>query len=193
MEMYISDGSLTIQLPVLPSEFSIQTSHHLEEVNIQELGDVILIGKRKLDSVTISSIFPAQEYPFMHGKFRKPYDICADIRRWEDNGAVLQLQITGAQYGTSVVIESFSYGESDGTGDVSFSIVFKEYRQLSTARVTKNMKQQTYVCQKGDTFYSIARMFTGNSANAEAIARMNGMKVSARLKKGKRIIVSYEG
>ena len=191
--MYISDGSTTLQLPVLPSEFSIQTSHHLEEVNIQETGSVLLVGKRNGDSVTINSIFPAQEYPFMHGKFRKPYNICSDIRRWEDNGTVLQLQITGAGYGNSVVIESFSYGESDGTGDVTYSIVFKEYRQLSTARVSKNMKQQEYVCQKGDTFYSVARMFTGNSANAEAIARMNGMKVSAKLKKGKRIIVSYEG
>ncbi len=193
IEIYLSNGSEIIKLPILPSEFKIQTGQNLEEVNIHELGNIELIGKRKADSISISSFFPGQEYPFMHSYFIEPYELCSQIRSWEENGDVIDFQITGAGYSKSMIIESFSYGQSDGTGDVSYSINLKEYRNISSSRVSKNLVQTVHVCKKGDTFYSIARMYTGNSANAEYIARINGMKVSAKLKKGKRITVAYEG
>lgn len=193
MEMYLSNEGSTIRLPVLPSEFSIQTGHNIEEVNIHDTGDIELVGRRKVDSISISSFFPSQAYPFIHGGFKEPYEICSEIRKWEDAGDVLTLQITGAGYSSPVVIESFAYGQDDGTGDVKYTISMKEYRNISSSRVSRNLVQTEHVCRKGDTFYSIARMYTGNSANAESIARMNGMKVSAKLKKGKRITVAYEG
>ena len=193
MEMYLTNGGSVIQLPVLPSEFTIQTGHNIEEVNIHDMGDIALIGKRKADSVSLSSFFPSQEYPFIHGSFREPYDICSELRRWEDDGDVITFQITGTGYSRPVIIESFEYGQNDGTGDVAYTLNIKEYRSVSAARVSKNMRQTVHVCRNGDTFYSIARMYTGNSANAASIAAMNGMKVSAKLKKGKMITVAYEG
>ena len=46
------------------------------------------------------------------------------------------------------------------------------------------------VKKKGETFYSIARKFTGNSANAKQIAKQNKKKVSAKLKKGQKIKIN---
>lgn len=192
MEIYITNGNDVIQLPVLPESLSIETSHNIVEVNIQSKGDVELVGKRKVDSVSISSFFPNQACSFERTSHKAPYDLCEKIKTWQYDGDILSLQITGTKFNKSVVIEAFSYGEQDRTGDVFYTIGFKEYRTLSTARVAKKKKKITYTCKKGDTFYSIARKFTGNSSNATKIAKQNKMKVSAKLKKGKKLVITYE-
>lgn len=192
MEIYITNGKDVIQLPVLPESFSIETSHNIVEVNIQSKGDVELIGKRKVDSVTISSFFPSKSCSFERTTHKSPYSLVKKINKWENDGDVLGLQITNTNFNKSVVIESFSYGEEDRTGDVTYTISFKEYRTISTARVAKKKHKITYTCKKGDTFYSIARKITGNSSNASKIAKQNKMKVSAKLKKGKKLVITYE-
>lgn len=192
MEIYITNGKTVIQLPVLPQSFSITTGMANTVVNIQSIGEVNLIGKRVLDSISIASFFPAQSYDFIHGTFKKPYEYCKTLRKWKNSGDVVNLNITGTNINLSVVIEGFTFGEDDRSGDVTYNIDFKEYRQISTARVTKKIKKTTYKCKEGDTFYTIARKFTGSSNNAKAIAKKNKMKVSAKLKKGKKLVIEYE-
>ena len=87
------------------------------------------------------------------------------------------------------VIQSFSYSETDGTGDVSYSLTLIEYTQQTGKRAQKTVKVKKYTCKKGDNFYKVARATTGSTANAKKIAKANKMKVNAKLKKGKKLVI----
>ncbi|WP_314827649.1 LysM peptidoglycan-binding domain-containing protein [Oribacterium parvum] len=86
-------------------------------------------------------------------------------------------------------IESFEWGENDGTGDISYTISFKEYRYISASRSSvvqdnassgpadlstpaqtrENLRTepqtstQEYTVKKGDTLTAIAKRLTGSS------------------------------
>lgn len=192
MEIYITNEKKVIQLPVLPSSFSYVTGKQNTVVNIQSIGEINLIGKRVLESLSLTSFFPSQAYDFIHGKFQKPYEYCKLLKAWERDGDVVNVKITGTSINTDMLIESFSYGEEDGSGDVFYTLELKEYRRISTARVTKKVVKTTYSVKEGDTFYSISRKFTGSSSYASQIAKKNKMKVSQKLKKGKKLVIEYE-
>ena len=92
------------------------------------------------------------------------------------NNDIGHVTITGTDINLKCTIQSFEYGEEDGSGDVYYSISFKEYRKISASRVSKKTKKTTYKTQKGDTFYSISRKFYGNSAYAKNIRAANKNK-----------------
>ena len=95
-----------------------------------------------------------------------------------------------------VTIESFEWGENDGTGDISYSLSLKEYRTVSipssvlvkeqpaqlapaasdTGTAGRDQPEatstQTYTVKSGDTLSGIARKMTG-STNWQAIYQQN--------------------
>lgn len=193
MDIFIKTSKKTIQLPVLPSEFHVSGEMNNTEVNINSVGTVNLLGKRGLTTVPISSFFPAQQYNFCRCVADSPYSYCTELERAKNENEICVLTITGTTVSLNVTIETFEYGEEDGSGDVAYSISLKEYRTISTARVQKKVVQKTYKVKKGDTWYSIARKFTGLSANAQKIAKQNKYpKVTKKPKVGKKIKVNVE-
>ena len=163
MEYMISNGSDILTLPVNPSEFEINDEWNNEEVNINSLGLVTLIGKRGLRSVTLSSFFPGQNYPFLDspklksamsaarlnpetgevettgivGEVVNPWTYVKKLSGWK--GKVLRLTITGTNnYVTwQCVINNFKYGHKDGTTDVYYTLELKEYKTLTRKKNTK--------------------------------------------------------
>ena len=192
MELWLKGDDYAMQFPVLPSSFEMATTQINTVVNINEIGEINLLGKRGLKSISLSSFFPNQHYNFCKVKPLLPYSYCNRIEGWKDNNNILRLIITDTNINIPCTIEGFTYGEADNMRDVSFKIDLKEYRVVSTARVTKVYKTTTYKVKKGDTIYSIARKITGNSANAAEIAKQNKLKLSKKLKKGKKLVIKYE-
>ena len=88
-------------------------------------------------------------------------------------------------------IESFTWGENDGTKDINFTLEFKEYRKVkvktskrkekvtkkvtaaATQRTAKAVNSTTYTVKKGDCLSMIAKNLTGSSANWRAIYNQN--------------------
>ena len=191
MDIFINIGSELLQLPVLPASFSLKESQNNEEININTMGTVKLLGKRGLKEIDIESFFPKQNYDFCKCTPLAPYEYCEKFKQALKDNTVCILTITGTNINFTMTIEEFEYGEEDRAGDVSYKISFKEYRTIKTARVSTKTKKKVYkVKKKGETFYSIARKFTGNSANAKQIAKQNKKKVSAKLKKGQKIKIN---
>ena len=86
-------------------------------------------------------------------------------------------------------IEAFEWGENDGTGDIFYTISFKEYRNVvasksnvsqessgsgesasqvagangGAARTEPKVSSRRYTVKKGDTLTSIAKRLTGSS------------------------------
>lgn len=88
-------------------------------------------------------------------------------------------------------IESFIWGENDGTKDINFTLEFKEYRKVKiktknkkevptqnvtpaeTERPAKEVSSTTYTVVKGDNLNKIAKNLTGSTANWKAIYEQN--------------------
>lgn len=124
-------GSRRVRLPVLPSEYKVTSTQKNTTVNVIGVGEVVLKGKRGLREISFSSFFPARydsSYCDVVPKNPKQYvDIIEKLKR----AGSVKLMITGTPINFRCTIESFEWGEDDGTGDISYTLTFREYRAPS--------------------------------------------------------------
>lgn len=191
MEIWLKKDNSSIQLPVLPESFEISSSQNNQVVNINSLGDINLHGNTGLKTITLSSFFPSQKYYFNACKHKKPYKYVETLDKWKNSGYV-RLIITGV-INMLCTIDTFTYGESDGNGDVNYTLELTEYKTIKakstkkttpsknttkittakTSRETKTIKSTKYTVKKGDTLTAIAKKITGSSSNWRAIYNQN--------------------
>ena len=133
MEVWLR-GSKKVRIPVLPSEYTVSSGQNNTVVNVIGLGDVVLKGKRGLRSISFSSFFPMKydssfcEYTGL----KSPKAYVELIEKMKRAGTV-KLIITGTQINFRCTIESFEWGENDGTGDINYTLSFQEYRAPSSS------------------------------------------------------------
>lgn len=188
MEIWLSfnNNAERLRLPVLPPSFEVTVGNMNTRVNINEIGNINLIGKSDLREMTIESFFPAQEYYFCeYSGFPSPYSCVELLESWRKSGKPIRLIITDTNINIAMGIESFKYGERDGTGDVYYSLELAEYvfvgvKQDSksygyTQNHTRPAKEipKTYTPKPKDNPITIAKKTTGNSANAPIIMERN--------------------
>ena len=210
MDYYLSfnNNEERIRLPVIPSSFEVSIPHQNTTVNITNLGEINLIGKAGLMNMTIESFFPNQKYNFcLYKDFNKPYEYIKQLLKWKNSGKPIRIIVTGTPINYAMAIESLTYSEVDGTGDVYFSLELKEYKFISTPAVktitTKNESTLTtptttrevksppdsYVVKQGDTLWLIAKKLTGDGSNYKVIAQKNGITDPSKLLVGQRLVI----
>ena len=131
MEFWLIQGNEKLQLPVPPPKYAIKRSQNNSTIVVEGLGEVSFIGKPKLAEIPIiESFFPNHIYPFsQYSGFPTPKECTDLIEKWMTSGKPIRYLVTGS-INTECTIESFEYGERDGTGDVYFSLELKEYRTI---------------------------------------------------------------
>lgn len=191
MEIWLKQNNKSFRFAVLPSEYELTSESGNTQVIINALGEINLIGKRKLKNVSFSSFFPSQQYSFcQYSTFPTPEESVKTIEEMKNNG-VLRLTMTGTPVNMECTIENFTWGENDGTKDINFTLEFKEYRKVkvktkkhrevlnkkvtaaATSRSSKGVSSTTYTVKKGDCLFNIAKSLTGSSANWKAIYEQN--------------------
>lgn len=191
MEIWLKQGGTKYRFPVLPPEYELTSESNNTQVVINSLGEINLVGKRKLKNVSFSSFFPKQKYDFcQYSSFPTPKETVDTIEKMKNKG-VLQLIMTGTPVNMDCTIETFTWGENDGTKDINFTLEFKEYRKVkvktkkkkeplpaqvtpaATERPAKEVASTTYTVKSGDCLSKIAKNLTGNSANWHAIYEQN--------------------
>lgn len=172
MDIYIKSGSHHIHLPINPSSFEITASMNNTTVNVHNLGEINLKGKRGLYSIGFSSFFPAQEYSFAKTHYQPPYMYIDILRKLFEGNKTVQLIITDTDINGYFTIESFTHGHSDGSRDVDYSLELKEYR-TSKARVFKAPSTGTYTWKKGDTWHAVCKKKLGSSKQWKTVKNLN--------------------
>lgn len=212
MEIWLNN----ISIPVLPSEYQVQSSQNNQSENIIGIGEVSLKGKRNLMTISFSSFFPLRRNSSYcrRGSILKPLQYVNAIERMKQTGTV-KLVITGSPIRMDCTIESFDWGENDGTGDIFYTISFKEYRNIGaskssvvqdgllesapssdglskeSARTEPKVSTQEYIVKKGDTLTSIAKRLTGSS-NWRPIYNANRAVIGGnpnRIKVGQKLVI----
>ena len=206
MEFWIVlDKSNKIQLPVNPSEFMLTQGTELKSVNINSLGEAVMIGNLNLSTISLSGFFPARRYDFaVVRKPKKPYEYVKKVQEFRKSKKPVTLIITKTTINTKMVIESFEYGERDGTGDVYYTIAFKQYRELKVVKknTTKKKKKKnntrsgtakavpkTYYASPGACLYKIAKKVYGDKSKYKILIKKNKLRASE--KKSKKMETGY--
>ncbi len=202
MDYYLSfnNNEERLRLPVIPSSFEVNIPHQNTTVNVTNLGEVNLIGKTGLMNMTIESFFPNQDYSFcLYKGYPKPYEYIKQLLKWKESGRPIRVIVTGTPINYAMAIESLTYSEVDGTGDVYFSLELKEYKFIktpssntlttpTTQRETKSLTTH-YTVQRGDTLWLIAKKVTGDGTNYKAIAQKNNITNPDKIYIGQKLVI----
>lgn len=204
MEIWLSfnNNAERLRLAVLPSSFEVEVANLNTRININEIGNINLIGKSDLKELTLESFFPAQEYYFVEYKgFSSPYSCVEMIEGWRNSGKPIRLIITNTHINLAMAIESFSYGERDGSGDVYYSLGLAEYKFIGVKERSEsrgyiqNHKREAkkipkeYTVKSGDTLWSIAKRLTGNGGNYKELVKKNKIKNPNIIYPGQKLVV----
>lgn len=214
MQVWLKSSVGQFRLPVLPASYSVQSSQKNQTVNINALGEINLLGKRGLMEVSWSCFFPKRKESYCeYSNILSPSNSVTLIEKMKQNG-IVQLVITGVPVSMMCTIESFQWGEQDGTGDISYDISLKEYRVLnipSASLSTSNPDEETstddttqragepetaskgtYTVKKGDSLSTIARKMTGSASNWRKIYEQNKDTIGSnpnRISVGMKLII----
>lgn len=205
MEIWLKQDNDAIQLPILPPSFEVMMENGHTTVNVQTKGEVSILGKKGLKSVDLTSFFPAQDYPFAaYPKDREPYDYISKIEEWAEKA--IRLTITDTNINMECTIQSFNYGEPDGSGDVEYTLSLQEYRppvytqvvsentgtnteaSTSLKKTTKTKRTskkspKTYEVRQGDTLWDIAKRAYGSGSEESKIYNANKSIIEKTAKK----------
>lgn len=187
MEIYLcwNNDEKRMLLPINPSSFEASASQNNQSLYVHNLGEIALKGKRGLYSITLESFFPAQKYGFQHGGFHKPYDYyCAKLKKLFERNETMHLIITDTDINMFCTIENFVHGEADQSGDVSYTLELKEYREVEAAkRISTNKKETSYTWKKGDTWPKVVKKHMGSSNTWKKVRKSNQSVISKAKKK----------
>lgn len=206
MEIWLKNENDKIRFPILPTSFKIVTAQQNTAQNVHRKGEINLLGEKSLETVELTSFFPAKEYSFCQykGFNTNPYFYANKIKDWKNKKVTPRLLITGEpDINMCVSIEGFEYGEDDASGDVTFTLSLKEYvtveyskpkkntkagkkvkkKKTKKKRSSKAKKTTKYTVKKGDTLWGIAKKKTGKSSNWKKIYKKNKSVIEKAAKK----------
>lgn len=197
MEFWLSfnNGSENLQLPVNPRGFEVNRASNNSTISVIDLGEINLIGKAGLARFPINSFFPKEYNQYCrYRNIPKPMDCIKLIEKWMQTGKPIRLKITDTLVNTPVTIESFTYGQSDAFGNVSYALDLLEYRFIKTSSkdVTDRASKEppkSYVVRSDDNLHLIAKKTTGSSSNWKRIADANKIN-NGRLMEGQVLTIS---
>ena len=214
LELYLKENdSNVLRFPVTPSEVICETSANISIESINDLGNVSLFSGVELKSIPIDSFFPNKNYSFCtYNNIEKPYELVRKLETWQNNGTKLRYIVSDGYTNIPVMINSFTYQEQDGTGDVYFNLSLVEYKEIklnktsssdnsnsnnnATNRPTENApkpsgENKTHKVVKGDSLWSIAQKYYGDGSKYTKIKEANKDKYTS-LSKNNIIYVNWE-
>ena len=193
MEIWLKQNKIALRLPILPSGFQNDGEQSNQTETVNKTGEVNLLGLPKLDTISLSSHFPAKKmYYDQYSGYPKPKK-CVELVEKMKKGGVIKLIIT-PYINRQATIEKFTWGLQDGTGDIYFTMETKEYKKPKISgintRPAKEVKKRMVMAKKGDTWAKLAKKYTGNSKNARKIQKANRMTNLKNPPLGKKVLIS---
>ena len=178
---YLQCNGDKIQFPIPPSKFDVEVSQGNQTININNIGELNMLGKTGLLQIHFSSFFPAQDYYFCLCTPDDPYTYVKTIDSWRTSGKPARFSIAGTPVNYAVSIDNFRWGEHDGSSDVYFNIDFKEYKFIggavdSTVSDVTGLKDRTDTSNTLETIESVT-VYPGDSIS-DVVGRAVGKNIS---------------
>ena len=134
----LSCSGQKVILPVTPESFKVGRPYNNNTLNINAIGEINMIGKRGLQTVSFEGFFPAQKYEWSETNETNPYNLVRKIDGFATSGKPCKITISNTAIAMYCTIERFEHDEHDGTSDVYYSLSLKEYRYIKPTSEVKN-------------------------------------------------------
>ena len=182
-----------IRLPVLPEKLDIQKGLSVSSVDVQQLGEVVIMQYPEAIKISFSSFFPVTPFPGVPAEIlTPPYELKDKLTTWQKGNQPVHLIVTGTTVNLFCVIEDFKYYEQGGdVGTLYYTLSLKEYREVTVRQVTidaqnktatvenkeqrvdNSVKPQTYTVKGGDCLWNIAKKYYGDGSQYTKIYNAN--------------------
>lgn len=131
-----------VQLPVNPPLFELGTKSDNTSEHIIGLGEVTIIGERKLKETSISSYFPRTPDSLTEttGKFKEPEFYTDFFDKVMKKKIPIRMIVTGFNINMLVTVEEFRYDRH--TDEVVYELKLKEYRNFRAKEVKIIKKEE---------------------------------------------------
>lgn len=179
----ILSGSDEYVLPVTPASITLQNGIKIETVGIYGIGDIQLAGNRSIGSIQISSFFPAQEYDFLIGAFRNPYDWVKIFKNLISKKKPVRFLVSDTDINARVLISNIEFSEKPGQNDIYYTLTLAESDTTGDDPDAEERPEDdaptlptTYIVAYGDTLWGIATHFYGKGILYKKIASANGIQ-----------------
>ena len=128
MDIFLSVNNRAeiMQLPVMPSEFTVEKPQGGSVFETVKHNDLRLYGNPKLKSISFASFFPVRDYPFLRNRSMWGFDYVYKLDSWIAQKLPIRFIITDTPINMAVAVDSFEYTISQD-GDLAYEITFSEF------------------------------------------------------------------
>jgi hypothetical protein len=141
-------------LPVTPATYKVSTAQGNKTVGITQVGEALIFGMPKLQTLTLECFFPAliHDYPFVVGDTKSPAECVQQLIKWKETRTPIRVIITGTPVNMAMAIQTFDYREQDGSQDIYYTLGLTEYKDLNTpaANNDKTVDDTTGLKERAD-------------------------------------------
>lgn len=144
IKFYLDIGGKRYMLPVNPGELEVDIPVNNQTTEVVKLGEITQFSPTGLQSISFSSFFPLKKnssFSTPGADWKAPHDYVALFKKAMDDQKAIRLIITDTKINSLVSIDSFKWSLVDSTGDVEYSVSFKEYREYA-AKYVKTVAQK---------------------------------------------------
>ena len=209
MKITFSKDDISFILPVTPpgDQLGIRYANKNSKVDMLEIGEVSIPGKRELISLSFSSHFPYEYRPYCKVKpIKEPMAYISIIKAWVESNDIINVDLEDF-ISLNCRIESFTPLPPDGAKDITYSMDIVEAIDFSITTVPALISssevvplvnnrsviqvpnEQVYIVKKGDYLIKIAKQFYGDDSRWQEIAEKNNITNPRALQIGQQLVI----
>lgn len=195
---YIIVKGKKYQLPVPPTSYEISGSNNVGTVNLIGFGEIINGSNPNLKTWSIQKYFPKTNYLptyINESDFMDPWDYVDLFENLKENSTPIEYMVTDTSIYLPCIITDFKYGEDDGSGDVNYTLDFKQNKSIELTLKDGVVEAKGYVpdnnngnyywtVHEGDTALTIAKRAYGDSKKYKDLLKKNNLKNPSQIKVG---------
>ena len=199
--MSFNNGEYMFSFPVTPESIRITRPQNTKKYVTIDGKEINLSAGAGLSRVNISTFLPLYDVYGLRG-FKEPSEIIRLLKMWQDTRKPIRLIISDTDINEAFLIEDMSEIFREGDGDTYVDISLAQYRFVTAPPVsvssydslaergdTGQTVSKTHVVKKGDTLWSISKMYYGTPYKWHELQVKNNVKDVRKLQIGTVIVL----
>lgn len=202
IQFYNQSTGESLSLPINPANVQMPNEMQTESYNVIDYGEVVRIGSRRAKRISFRNMFPEDFWLSsvlpttfsnilnnIYSLFVSQKDTIDKIKSWQLNKDKIRVIISD-YYNELMQIEFFEPEISETNQNVHYNLNFVEYRDptdissLGSSSIGDNgllvrtairAIPNTYVANRADDLYSIAKRFSGDGSNWKGLSSSNNI------------------
>lgn len=198
MKIQLSKDGATFVFPTLPEQIKITTEAGMQKYSMIALGTVNRPRGRQPVAISWDGVFfgtKRKKLKSLVSESVKPDACISKLKKWEHDGDVLKLTISGTTISINVLITKLTYKYVGGFGDIEYTLAMEEHRDLkikkASASTGSSSKKKTKPRDESQSKGNKTLVVNTNHSNLNFRTSPNGNVITS-MPKGTKITTDGE-